>query len=96
MDPIHRVSTALNAPAPVNSPEKVKAAAQQFESLMIAELMKTSREASAEGGGWMGTGEDDQTGQNALEMAEQQFASVMSKAGGLGMQTFITNHLLQK
>ena len=95
MNPLRTVSTALNAPPAPSSPEKIKAAAQQFESLMIAELLKTSREASSDSG-WLGTGDEDQAGQNALDMAEQQVANVMAKAGGLGMQTFITNSLSRK
>lgn len=95
MNPIHRVQTALNiAPASAASPEKIKGAAQQFESLMISELLKTARESgSSAGGGWMGTGEEDQAGQNCLDMAEQQFSNVMAKAGGLGLQNFITQGL---
>jgi Rod binding domain-containing protein len=70
---------------------KVKDAAEQFEALMMSELLKTSREASSDSG-WMGTG-DDQAGQTSLDMAEQQVASVMAKAGGLGMREFIMRGL---
>lgn len=93
MNPISAIGAAkLNTATNPNSPEKIKGAAQQFESLMMTELLKTARSES----GWMGTGEDDQAGQNALDMAEQQFANVMSKAGGLGMQNFITQNLVRK
>lgn len=87
--------TALNAPANSNSPEKIKGAAQQFESLMISELLKTAR-GEGDGSGWMGTGDEDQAGQTGLDMAEQQLANVMSKAGGLGMQKFIMQGLVRK
>ena len=92
MDPLHVTQTALHAPPVKNSLEKIKGAAQQFESLMISELLKTSREASS-GSGWMGTGDEDQPGQTSLDMAEQQLATVMSKAGGLGLQKFIVHGL---
>jgi Rod binding domain-containing protein len=78
-----------------NSPSKVKDAAQQFEALMIGELLKTAREAGS-GAGWMGTGDEDQAGQTSLDMAEQQLSSVMAKAGGLGMGKFISQGLERK
>ena len=77
-----------------NSPAKLKSAAEQFEALMISEMLKTAREAGS-GSGWMGTG-DDETGQTSLDMAEQQVASVMAKAGGFGMQKFVVNNLSRK
>lgn len=77
-----------------DSSGKIKDAAQQFESLMIGELLKTSREAGS--GGWLGTGEEDQTGQTAVDMAEQQFATTMAKQGGIGLTNFITQSLQRK
>ena len=77
-----------------SSPEKIKGAAQQFEALMIGQLLKTSREASSSSG-WLGTG-DDEPGQTSLDMAEQQLASVMSKNGGLGLTKFIVQGLEKK
>jgi flagellar protein FlgJ len=72
-----------------NSPEKIKGVAQQFEALMIQQLLKTSRD---EGSGWMGTDAND-PGQTSLEMAEQQIAMVMSKSGGLGLTKTIVEGL---
>jgi Rod binding domain-containing protein len=94
---INPLSPAGAAAAPANgktqnSPQKVKDAAQQFEALMIEQLLKTAREASSDGGGWLGTGED-QPGQIAMDMAEQQFASTMAKQGGFGLTTTITRDL---
>jgi flagellar protein FlgJ len=74
-----------------NSPQKIKDAAQQFEALMIGQLLKTAREASGSGG-WFGTGEDE-TGQIPMEMAEQQLAATMAKQGGFGLTTTITRDL---
>jgi len=65
-----------------DSPAKIHEAAQQFESLLIGQLLKTSREAG--GGGWMGT-DDDDAGATAMEMAEQQFARMLAASGGLGL-----------
>jgi flagellar protein FlgJ len=74
-----------------NDPEKVKVAAQQFEALMISQLLKTSREAGGSGG-WMGTG-DDEAGQVGMDMAEQEFARMMAASGGLGMAKMIAKGL---
>lgn len=72
-------------------PHKIKDAAQQFEALMIGQLLKTAREASG-GGGWLGTGEDE-TGQIPMELAEQQLAMTMAKQGGFGLTKTITRDL---
>lgn len=81
-----------------DSAAKIKDTAQQFEALMIGELLRTSREAASDagGGGWLGTGEEDQAGQAALDMAEQQFATAMAKGGGIGLTNFITHTLKSK
>jgi peptidoglycan hydrolase FlgJ len=96
MSSIHPV-TMLPAGAGASSTSrktstKLDDAAQQFESLMIGELLKSSREAGSSGG-WLGTGEEDQAGETAVDMAEQQFASVMAKQGGIGLTKFITHSL---
>ena len=83
---------ALNPPAKGDTPEKVRGAAQQFESLLIGQLLKTSREAGQSG--WLGT-ESDDAGQIGVEMAEQQFARMLSAGGGLGMAKMIAQGLNQ-
>lgn len=69
-----------------DSPAKIHEAAQQFESLLIGQLLKTSREAG--GGGWMGTDEED-PGATGMEIAEQQFAKMLAANGGLGLSKTI-------
>ena len=73
-----------------DTPAKIKDAAEQFEGLLIAQLLKTSREAGSSG--WMGTG-DDQAGQIGMEMAEQSLARSMSSHGGLGLSAVIAKGL---
>ena len=92
MNPLSALSSTGSAAANQNSPAKIKSAAEQFESLMISEMLKGAREAGS-GSGWLGTGEEDDTGQTSIDMAEQQVASVMAKAGGFGMQKFIVQQL---
>lgn len=67
-------------------PSKLHDAAQQFEALMIGEMMKSVRDDSDEGwmGGGGGTGDD-----TAMDMAEQQFSKAMSMNGGLGLTQMI-------
>jgi Rod binding domain-containing protein len=69
-----------------NDPAKIRAAAQQFESLLISELLKSAR---AEGNsGWLGTDEEE-AGQTGVEMGEEQFARMLSSSGGLGLSRII-------
>jgi len=77
------------AAAKPDSPEKVKDAAQQFEALLIAQLLKSVRES---GSGWLGAGSDS-AGSAATEYAEQSLAAVLAHQGGLGMATLIAKGL---
>jgi peptidoglycan hydrolase FlgJ len=77
-----------------NSPQKVKDAAQQFEALLINQLLKTAKESGSSG--WLGAGDDDETGQTSVDMAEQQLATVIAKNGGLGLTKFIAQGLEKK
>ncbi len=83
IDPISSVSAK---PSPPADPAKVRNAAREFESFLIAQMLKSARESGTQG--WMGTG-DDQTGSSAVEMAEQQFAQALSSAGGLGLARMV-------
>jgi Rod binding domain-containing protein len=68
-------------------PGKVHEAAQQFEALMIGEMMKTARESGSEEG-WLGGGGgtgDDQ----ATAMAESQFSQALASHGGFGLAKMI-------
>jgi flagellar protein FlgJ len=63
-------------------PEKVRDAAQQFEALMLGQILRAARESS--GGGATDC---------ALDYAEQQFAAVMARNGGLGLASLIVKGL---
>jgi Rod binding domain-containing protein len=67
------------------SPKDIKSAAQQFEALLTAQLLKSARETS---GGWLGSGEDA-AASSAIELAEEQFAQALSSQGGLGLASMI-------
>ncbi len=89
------MSTLSSAPAlsnlPVDisaqaKPKKIHEAAQQFESLMIGEMLKSARSSSSDG--WLGSGES--TGDDsAMDMAESQLANALASSGGLGLASTI-------
>ena len=76
-----------------SEPDKLKNAAKQFEALMVGEVLKAARASSD--GGWLGTG-DDQSGQLAMELGEQQLAQALASTGGLGIAKMVTKSLEHK
>jgi len=80
-------AVSLEAPSQVPNLAKIKATAQQFEALLIGQLLKTSREAGSSG--WLGTGEEDEAGQIGMEVGEQEFARMLAASGGLGLSKTI-------
>ena len=70
-------------------PDKVHDAAQQFEALLLGQMLRSAREGNT---GWLGSG-SDAAGNCATDFAEQQFATVMAQQGGLGLATLITKGL---
>ena len=70
-----------------DSPAKIKDAAQQFEALLLSQILRAARQ----NGGWMSSG--DASSDCALEFAEQQFAATMAKGGGLGLADLIAQGL---
>lgn len=68
-------------------PSKLHEAAQQFESLMLNEMLKSAKESSSSSG-WMDS-EGDSAGESAMDMAQAQFANALAKSGGLGLAKMI-------
>lgn len=84
-------AAGLNAPLQkTESPQKIRDAAAQFESLLVGQILKSTHE---EGGGWLGAGEEDQTAGSAMQMADEYFARALTANGGLGLSKFITRGL---
>lgn len=81
-------SSGLNPPAP-EDPAKVRDAAQQFEALLLGQLLRSVRES---GKGWLGSG-GDAASDCATELAEQQFARLLALQGGLGLASLIEKGL---
>ena len=91
-------------PIPVNStgplsgprsdPSRPKAtdihdAAQQFEALLLGELLKATHSESS---GWLGDSEDA-AGQQAIALAEEHLAKALASQGGLGLAKRIEEQL---
>jgi Rod binding domain-containing protein len=86
------VSSVLTAGAATTKPrsaDKVHDAAQQFEALLIGQILRSARQG---GSGWLGDGEDP-SGECATDYAEQQFAAVLAQRGGLGLADMIAKGL---
>lgn len=72
-----------------DDPAKIRDAAQQFEALLIGQILRSVRES---GGGWLGYGADP-SGDCATEYAEQHFAATLAQQGGLGLADLIAKGL---
>jgi Rod binding domain-containing protein len=69
-------------------------AAQQFEALMMQQMLQSSHDPDES---WFGTGDDDQDQANtqAMDLAQQQFASALAAQGGLGLAKMVVSHFAQ-
>lgn len=82
---------ALKAGAAIGDKEALRSAARQFESLMVAQMLKTMRQTRF-------SDEDDPlTGGDSLklyrELLDQQWAARLSKGRGLGFADMLVKHL---
>lgn len=68
-----------------DDPARVHDAAQQFEALLIGQILRTERES---GNGWLGSA-GDSASNCATDYAEQQFATLLARQGGLGLANLI-------
>lgn len=66
------------------SANKTAAAAKDFEALLLGQMLKSACGDS----GWLGTGDDD-TGEAAIGLGEEQLARTMAQSGGLGLSKLI-------
>jgi Rod binding domain-containing protein len=83
------------SPAPAGGPDtpaRVRDAAQQFESLLLEQILRSARES---GSGWLNA-DQDSAGDCATEYAEQQLAVAMAQSGGLGIAKLVAAGLEKK
>ena len=71
-------------------PKNVTQAAEQFEALLLSQMLKGSHDETS--GGWLGTG-DDQAGSSMAELAEEHLAQALASRGGLGLASLIATGL---
>lgn len=74
--------------------EDLATAAQQFEALMMQQMLNSAHDPDQ---GWFSTGDadEDQANNQAMEIAQQQFASALAANGGLGLAKLVVSHLMQ-
>jgi flagellar protein FlgJ len=68
---------------------RLRDAANQFEAMMITEMLKSAHSSGSEG--WMGSNDDENS--TLTEMSEQQFAQALAAQGGLGIAKMVTANL---
>jgi Rod binding domain-containing protein len=73
--------------------KKLADTAKQFEAVMAGEVLKAARGSSQ--GGWLGLndGEDDQTGEMTVELAEQGLAQGLASTGAFGIAKMVVAQL---
>jgi flagellar protein FlgJ len=69
---------------------KTRDAAQQFEALLLAQILRSVRESGG------GLGKTQESGDCTSDFAEQQFARVLAQQGGLGLAALIAAGLEPK
>jgi len=67
---------------------KITQAAQQFEALLIGQILRQAHESD---GGWLGS--DDSSGSCATDFAEEQLANTVAQQGGFGLAKMISQNL---
>jgi flagellar protein FlgJ len=83
--------TRLRADARQNSPEALKAAAQQFEALFVQMMLKSMREAGNASGGDALFGSDQQ--ELYQDMYDKQISLELAKGRGIGLADMLVRQL---
>jgi Rod binding domain-containing protein len=91
MDPISPAMPALAASVLAGpKPSKIEDAAQQFESLLIGQMLRSARES---GSGGLNGDDPDSESSTMMDVAEQQFAQMLARHGGIGLTTLVVQGL---
>lgn len=90
LNPVLTSGLGADPSARRDSPEKIRNAASQFESLLIGQMLKSMHEDGEQG--WLGTG-DDQTSEAAMGFADEYLAQAIAQHGGLGLAKMIASQL---
>jgi Rod binding domain-containing protein len=65
---------------------KIGRAASDFEALLIAQMLRSTREASASDSD---DGDGAETNSSLMELGEQHFAQALANSGGLGVAKMV-------
>lgn len=87
------LSTVPVSPNATSSHSKLHDAAQQFEALIVSQMLRSEREERSDG--WLGDGEEDSAGESAMDIAEDQFSKALAASGGLGLANMIERTVSQ-
>jgi len=79
---------SLTEPAPQMQSGRITQAAQQFEALLIGQILRGSHDSD---GGWLGS--DDSSSASATDFAEEQLANTIAQNGGFGLAKMIEQNL---
>jgi flagellar protein FlgJ len=83
------VSAALLTDIPQPTPTKIVDAAKQFEALLIGQMLRSVREAAADG-------DEDNSSATMYDVADQQFSQLLANNGGLGLSRMIASGLQEE
>ncbi len=72
-----------------DDPAKIRDAAQQFEALLIGQILKDVAASAGTGG----LGDQDAASASMLEMANESFARAIAARGGLGLAGMVVRDL---
>jgi Rod binding domain-containing protein len=95
LEPISRWNTETAAPRrpSIETHKEIHEAASQFESLLLAQMLRQIRETGS--GGWMGEGAD-QSASSLMGVAEEQLAQVLASQGGLGLAKMTADQIVRE
>jgi flagellar protein FlgJ len=86
------IGIPLNIPSPEGRQldnAKLKDAAGKFESMLIAQMLKSARKTDS--GGW--SGDADESTSSLMDMGEQALADALGSQGGLGLAQMVVTQL---
>jgi len=69
--------------------EDAAGAAQQFEALLLGQMLRSAREESADD-------DDDNASATMYDVADQQFSQLLAQNGGLGLARMIAGGLTKE
>ena len=83
------VSAAILVGPPDPKPKDAAGAAQQFEALLLGQILRSAREESADD-------DDDNASATMYDVADQQFSQLLAQNGGLGLARMIAGGLTKE